>query len=87
MTNAQRLRYDAAHLCALQASGRGAETIQQIADALGMTSSLPPQLAIAAISASVGAGTWREVRAEAEAKLRGERWPSPPIAPRRRACR
>lgn len=71
MTSEQRLRYDAAYLLALCASGCG-ETLGEIAPHAfgrhGATAIL--QLARRALVASLGAGCWREVRAEAEAKLR-----------------
>lgn len=69
MTSSQRLRYDAAHLLALCASGRG-ETLSEIAAAIGLNNPAAVRLARWMLFASMGAGNWREVRAEAEARLR-----------------
>lgn len=72
MTPRQRDRYDAAHLLALAASN-GNATLTDIATAAGIDVTRRPaplRLARRALSSSVGAGNWREARAEAEARLR-----------------
>lgn len=70
MTPEQSTRYDAIHLLAIAASGKG-ETLAEIAEQLGHERrTAPVVLARKAIVASIGAGNWREVRAEAEARLR-----------------
>lgn len=68
MTKAHR--FDAAHLLAIAASNGG--TLREIAAELGThyTYAGPVLLARAALVASLGCGNWRDVRAEAEAKLR-----------------
>jgi hypothetical protein len=78
MTGEQRARYEAAHLCALQASGTGG-TLAQFAAAIGLVRpARAVWLALEAIVASLGERNWREVRAEAEAKLRSGWQPSKP---------
>lgn len=69
MTREQRTRYMAAHLLALCASGQG-ETLSDIARAVGCEDPAAVLLARRTLVASLGVGTWRDVRAEAEARLR-----------------
>lgn len=77
MTADQRNRYEAARILAIAASNDPA-TLDDIALALGhdlRRRGGPVRIARRALSRSVGAGTWREVRAEAEARLRcNRRW-------------
>lgn len=65
----EQRRHRAIELLALCASGNG-ETLQEIHDALGFSRQNDVLLARRALVASLGCGNWREVRAEAEAKLR-----------------
>lgn len=73
MTTKQRIKYNAAYLLSLCASGRG-ETLKEIADAVGVYDARAILLARRTLVASLGHGNWRDVRAEAESRLReGER--------------
>lgn len=69
MTAEQRLRYEAALILAVAASNFPM-TLAQASDDLGIDSREPAALARKMLSRSIDAGTWREQRAEAEAKLR-----------------
>lgn len=71
----RRTREAAAQLCRLAASGNG-ESLTAIARDAGVPVSFrvrAVELARTAIRASLEAGNWREVRAAAEALLRGRR--------------
>lgn len=74
MTLEQSTRYTAIHLLALAASAEQRLTLDEIADALGIDNyrNAPVKLARRYLAESVGAGTWREARAEAEARIRHE---------------
>lgn len=76
MTREQAARYTAVRLLALAASSRGGETLDELATALGIgtcpSQRAPVRLAQRYLAASTDAGSWREARAEAEARLRTE---------------
>lgn len=75
MTSRQRVQYRAAYLLAVAASGDWS-TLRDLSEQV--TGSRPADLRVArlALVASIGHGlNWREVRAEAEAKLRSGWWP------------
>lgn len=71
-TYSQACRYDAIQLLLIAASGRGGETLDEIANALGFIRHEPVRLARRMLARSIGAGTWREARAEAAERLRAE---------------
>lgn len=89
----QTVRYEAIQLLAIAASGRGDETLEEIAEALGFIRTEPVRLARRMLARSVGAGTWREARAEAAERLRAdarrverERWTKRVAAAKRGAA-
>jgi hypothetical protein len=71
MTVKHRIRYEAAYLLSLCASGRG-ETLREIAEATGVHDTKAIALARRTLVASLGHGNWRDTRGEAEARLRCE---------------
>lgn len=80
MTRAQATRYVAIQILAIAASGTG-ETLDEIAEAIGIDRAAPVHLARRTLADAVGVGNWRETRAEAAARLRSvareverERW-------------
>lgn len=71
MIGTQRDRYVAISLLSLAASGKGGETLEDIARAAGLEDChAAVRIARRTLAESVGAGTWREARAEAAARLR-----------------
>jgi len=76
------VRVLARQILACAASGAGGETLEEIARSLDIEKSAPLNLARRALAESVGAGTWREARAEAALRLGPSRMPMKKAAQR-----
>lgn len=63
-------RYHAITLLEASASGPGGDTLTDIAEALGINPISPVRLARQMLAETVDAGSWREARVEAAARIR-----------------